>query len=94
LCFGFLADRLREFRGLVLPAQLDGFSQAIGELDARRTTGDVGCDFLTGLRRQFQVQVVREQGEDFLAFLIVLVLFHVSVLLLCESPSGRDAIWF
>jgi len=55
LCFGFLADGLGEFRGLILATQLDGFAQALGELDAGWTTGEVGCDVLTGLWRKLQV---------------------------------------
>ena len=106
MCLRFLAERRGKFCRLVAPAQVDGLAKAVGELDARRTTRDVRFDVLTGFWRKFQVQVVGEQGKDFFAFLIVLVLFHVfpfllrfryhvsTGLFLCESPGGLDAIWF
>jgi len=36
---------------MVLPAQLYGFAEALGELNARRTTRNVSFDFLTRFRR-------------------------------------------
>src|SRR5665213_1398464 len=105
-CFGFLTYGGWKFCWLVSPAQVHGLPKAIGEFDTRRTTCHVRFNVLASFRRQLQIQVVGEQGKYFLAFFIVLVLFHVLLLLLrlpCHANIrqnayvlliGLDAIWF
>jgi len=59
-------------------AQVDGLAQGFGELFARGAAGQVSLDFAAGVGRKLEIEILREQGEDFLAPLVVLVFrrFH------------------
>ena len=69
-----IAQGGRQCTWRVRSAQGDRVTKALDKFVTSRTVGKMSFDLSTVRERQFEIHVVREQGEDFLA--ILRMVFH------------------